>query len=353
MKIAVITSRATSLMNVARDIAYVAKKRGLTPVMLDYIANPHDLARMVDSAVIVMTMNPLIARSWFLLNRELNRLGVPSFIYTTVEGRLPLRHIKDWIRRDVLFVANSSYTRAKLQETGVVVLDTVLHGINLEEVDIVLKRRDAVRRIIENKLGQGIIFGVVASNHPRKGLDLFSDVVRMVREKTRDAKFYIVSTAGAKSLFEGIDGVYVDTNFGKRTRTEILAIISAFDWYIQPSLAEGFGLPVLEAMALGVPCIHLAYEPLTEFSDPKANIWVPYDRIEFFDFKEGIEYELHLYEPKEFVDSILTAVEITKKRRDEYRERKEMARKTAMNFDVMKLYPRLIDLLDEVEKAIQ
>ena len=352
MRLAILSSRATSLMNVAKDIAYVAKKRGITPVLLDYAANPYDIRRMADAAIVVMTFNPLMSRTWFLLSRDLNKLGIPSFVYTTTEGRLPLRHIRDWMRSDVTYVANSNYTKEKLMEAGVPVIDVVYHGINLDEVALALKYRDAFRKEIEKKVGKGIIFGIVASNHPRKGLQKFVQVIRLVREKCKEAKFYIVTTPTALTIFAGIEGVYVDTNFGKRGKAETLGLISAFDFYVHPSLAEGFGLPVLESNALGVPAIHLAYEPLTEFTDPKANLWVPYETVVTNSFGEGIDYELHIYNPSEFASMILEAVEMYKNRKSEYEDRRARAQRKAREFDIMRLYTRLIDLVSKVELSI-
>ena len=153
--------------------------------------------------------------------------------------------------------------------------------------------------------------------------------------------------------YTGIEGVYVDTNFGKRSKAEVLGLISAFDFYIQPSLAEGFGLPVLEAMAVGVPVIHLAYEPLTEFSIPEANLWVPYKQVVYNSFGEGIDYELHLYDSKDFGSVILDAIDMIKNRKSEYEDRKNRARETAKKYDIMKLYPKLLDILKQVEEQLK
>ncbi len=350
MRLAVISSRAVSLMNVARDIAYVAKKRGVTPILLDYAVNPYDLHRMANHAIIVMAANPLMGRSWFLLSRDMNKIGITSYVYTTVEGRLPRIFVKDWMRREVVFIANSRYTRERLEEVGLTVLDTVPHGVNHDDLRQAMAYRRMARRKIEEKLGKGVVFGIVASGHPRKGLDRFVDVVRLVTEASDDARFYIISTPGTIGFYAQEKHVFVDTSFGKRSRTETLGYIAAFDFLVHPALAEGFGLPVLEAMALGVPVIHIAYEPLTEFSDPDANIWVPYSSIVYDSFGEGIEYELHLYEPKEMAEAILQAVDIARSKREEYEERKAKAMEKAREYDVMKHYPKLLESFIEVEK---
>lgn len=349
MRIAIITSRATSLMNVARDLAYVAKAKGITPVLFDYPVPSTSLRMMADAVIVVMTMNPLIARTWFLIQRDAKRDGIPSLVYTTTEGRLPTRYIQPWMKRDVDFVANSNYTRFKLEEAGLNVIDMVYHGVNFTEIEYAKQNRSIARKQIEEKLGKGIVFGTVASSHPRKGLMYYASVVKEVCSKAKDAKFYIISTPEAYRFFAGINTdrkcVYVDTNFGKRSKTETLAFIGAFDYYVQPTLAEGFGLPVLEAMALGVPSIHLAYPPLTEFSKDSFNFYVPYNNVVYDSFGEGIEYELHLYETKDFVEVIMQSLELIKESKEEYNERSKKAMEEAKKYDILKLYPRILEHL--------
>lgn len=345
MRIAVITSRATSLMNVARDVAYVIKQQGYSPLLLDYMVPASSLKMIADAVIVVMTMNPLISRSWFLLSRDVKKLGLPSFVYTTVEGRLPQRYIQPWMRRDVDFIANSNYTRIMLEQSGLNVIDMVYHGVNFQEIEDALRFKKQARKFIEEKLGKGVYFGTVVSGHPRKGLKLYAQVVKQVVEKNKNAKFYILTTNEALPLFASIKNVVIDKMFGKRQRIEVLALISAFDYYVHPSLAEGFGLPLLEAMALGVPTIHIAYEPLTEFSSRDFSFQVPYTRVEYVSFGEGIEYELHLYDTNAFAETILVALDIYRNRSEIYNDMRAKALRVAKKYDIMKLYPRLLSHL--------
>ncbi len=48
--------------------------------------------------------------------------------------------------------------------------------------------------------------------------------------------------------------------------------------FIYPSLHEGFGLPILEAMASGVPVVCSRIEPLVEIAGNAALLVDPYDQ---------------------------------------------------------------------------
>ena len=50
------------------------------------------------------------------------------------------------------------------------------------------------------------------------------------------------------------------------------------EMFVYPSLHEGFGLPILEAMASGVPVVCSRIEPLVEIAGNAALLVDPYDQ---------------------------------------------------------------------------
>jgi len=348
VRIGIISPRAVSLREVSRDIAQVAQYLGHTPRLMDYYADAWTLSRLLDRAIIVMAMIPVAFPPYALLNRDLLKQGVRSFIYTTVEGE-PTRHtVQDWWKRDVVIVANSWYTRKKLEDAGLNVHAVVHHGVNMKAVEVAQQLVKGARRQMEYFLGPGVYFLTVASDHPRKGLDLYANVIAKVVKECKTCKFYIFTVPNAKKYFAGLDNVYVDTRYGKLTKTEILALYGAADWYVQPSLAEGFCLPVLEAMAMGTPAIHVAYHPITEYSDPEANIWVPYTDVDYLDTGEGLRYEIHKYNPDDMASAIIKAADEKKDAPEDHMKRREKVRKTASKYDIAEQYAKLITLLETV-----
>jgi glycosyltransferase involved in cell wall biosynthesis len=74
------------------------------------------------------------------------------------------------------------------------------------------------------------------------------------------------------------DKVTVLANVPSEPKIDLSAIYAGADWYIQPSLYEGFGLPVLEAFACGIPAIISTGGSLPEITPPGSINFDPFDR---------------------------------------------------------------------------
>jgi len=342
MRLTVLSSHVPSLSTVAKDIALVAKSKGHKVLINDRLTPPHEVMRLGDAHITVMTLNPLIASSWILLHRDLTVQGHKAIFYATVEGRPVKRHIHYWMVRDCEFIANSDFTAEMLQEVGLRVADTVHHGVSLDDVDYALRMRTAVRKKLEDKLKAKIILGVVSSSHPRKGLDLLFEAWSKVKQQYDDVALYVATNREALRKYQGVEGAYLDPVFGQLTRTEVLALIASFDFLVHPALAEGFGLPVLEANACGIPAIHVAMPPLIEFSDESINYHVPYEDVQWVDLHDGIEYCFHVYNINDMASLMAEAIECKLNRPSEYVDRQAKAREKARQYSIMNVYPRLL-----------
>lgn len=75
------------------------------------------------------------------------------------------------------------------------------------------------------------------------------------------------SDARRDAAFAGVPGVRM---LGRLPRAELLALMATAEAVVVPSLYEGFGLPVLEAMAVGTPVVAAASGALPEASGDAA-----------------------------------------------------------------------------------
>ena len=107
---------------------------------------------------------------------------------------------------------------------------------------------------------------------PSKGVDIVVAAVRRARETIPDLK---VVAFGSKPATRAQPLPEQTTYYQRPADTELAAIYSASDAWIFPSRKEGFGLPILEAMACGTPVIAMGAGAAPELITGKTGILLP------------------------------------------------------------------------------
>jgi len=340
--VGVITSPTPSLSVVGKDLVYAFRNKGHPAEFYDYRVLWFDAKDKFSRAIVVMTFDPLYAPTWFLMARDYNVNKIPSIVYTTVEGQPKPWLIRYWIKRDIPFVANSKFTEKMLRLVDIDPIGMIPHGVNFSEIQKAKMLIGEFRRRLKERLETGIIFGTIVSGHKRKGLDYLAKAIKTFREKNKDVGFYVLTGREGAQKLAGINGVVAEARFGKWLREEVLALIGSFDFYVQPSFCEGFCLPLLEAMALGIPSIYANYEPLTEFFPPNLNFTVKVVGEEEVDLGDGILYLCHYYEPNEMAEKFEEAYELYTCNKRGYVERRKELMQQATKFDCTKTYKEFL-----------
>ncbi len=98
----------------------------------------------------------------------------------------------------------------------------------------------------------------VGANHPRKNISIILKVIDTLKQEGRSFYFWKVGvdfTDEQKAFIQtqGLEN-YV-SYLGKPDKSTLIQIYNAADILIAPSLHEGFGITLLEAMACGIPVI--------------------------------------------------------------------------------------------------
>lgn len=122
------------------------------------------------------------------------------------------------------------------------------------------------------------------TTHPKRK-NIYSVLIGLYQmEKLRKYKYVIaglMSEGAKKELDEKIAELHLQENvivFGYATEGELKNLYQNAEFFIFPSFYEGFGLPVLEAMACRCPTICSNTSSLTEIVTDKNFLLNPYDQ---------------------------------------------------------------------------
>jgi glycosyltransferase involved in cell wall biosynthesis len=167
-------------------------------------------------------------------------------------GRAGLARV---LRAADAIVAVSEFTR----------LETIdLAGVSPDRIRVVPNGVDAAFAP-DGSRAEGEYVLAVATLEPRKNLDRAVDAAREAGIELR--------VVGAR----GWGGVDVDGWMGEIPDTELAALYRGARCVVYPSLYEGFGLPVLEAMACGTPVVTSRHTAMEEVAGGAAVLVDPLD----------------------------------------------------------------------------
>ncbi|MHC1628512.1 MAG: glycosyltransferase [Candidatus Nezhaarchaeales archaeon] len=336
LDVGIVSSYVPSLRTVGSDLEYAFKKMGYRARYFSYRVPVYDAIKLFRKAIVFMPFDPVYVAPWILLVRDYKRYSIRSVMYVTVEGIPKREMIPKWVRKDIIYIANSEFTKEMLEEVEIEVEDIIYHGINLEDI----AKATPFKNRLKEELKAEVVFGTVCSSLPRKGLRKLWVIAGLVKDKLPKAKFFVMTDNRGAGIFEGMENVYVYPRFGKLSRTEVLSLIGSFDYYLCSSFAEGFGLPLLEAQALGVPVIAGKYKPLTEVTTPESTLYIPVQYVSYRDDGYGILFTYHEYSTDDALDVIKEAYEIYTSNPEEYKRMSEAGREFAKEFDILRTYSR-------------
>ncbi len=131
----------------------------------------------------------------------------------------------------------------------------------------------------------------VGSNHPRKNISTILKVVKILKEKSLPIKFW-----KAGSDFTDDDKKFIESQslenevryLGQPEKPTLVEIYNAADILIAPSLHEGFGITILEAMACGTPAITSKVSAMPEVAGDAGILVEPTNSGEIADAVEKL-----------------------------------------------------------------
>lgn len=270
----------------------------------------------------------------------------PKAVYVTIEG-VPTKANTLYSNLDKLnLIANSNFTKKMLEQAKLNVVDVIHHAVDWELCQKMKKESVKVRHKWEKEFGDRTKFIYVGRNDPRKSLDRLEKAIGIANKQNDKESVFLMFSEGDLSKLTNHKNVLSVGNVGSLQHRQVLALMGACDYLVFPSVCEGFGLPVLEANAMGVPVIHSWFEPLSEFSSKDFNFVFGY-QSEAMVNQGNVQYWLfHEYRPELLAEMILDAVRIHHDSKQEYNEYCQRAVQHTKEWDYKKKYSKFLNILE-------
>jgi glycosyltransferase involved in cell wall biosynthesis len=258
----------------------------------------------------------------------------------------------DWIKNADVPVLFSEFAKNLVSQTLKIDAPMIYHGVDTN----VFCPLD--KAIVKEEFGitGKFVVGTVARNQPRKNLPALvkafsdfaknkDDVMLYMHTQVRDVgwnidelveRFQLNHKAFTTAEFTALKGVPDD---------ELNKIYNCFDIFVLPTMAEGFGLPIVEAQSCGIPVLVTDYSACSE---------LVVDRQELLKVKDTIILGRNLEQ------AIVDTADITRKLNFFYHDWKrnngkklayysKAGRTLAKNFDWSKINKQFNGLLTQIE----
>ncbi len=159
-------------------------------------------------------------------------------------------------------IAVSEFTKKQLIErlkTDANKIKVVHEGVEFEFFGRKRKRNE-IEAVKEKYRIGGRYLLFVGSLQPRKNLPFMVQVYAELRKKYTDLQLVLAGGKGwlYEEIFEAPKKFGVEKGVvfpGRVSDEELACLLQGAEVYVQPSITEGFGLPLLEAMAAGCPVV--------------------------------------------------------------------------------------------------
>lgn len=261
------------------------------PVPMELLLGSMDLFHSPD-----FVLPPTLRARTILTVHDLSFMRVPEYAHPSVREYL-MRSVPHSIRRADLVLAVSASTQRDLIE---------LLGVPEERLQVICEGVDDHFRLVEDedalravrrryRLGRPYVLGV-GTLEPRKNFaGLVEALARLWERRHLDHELVIVGQRGwlYEPIFERVRSLKVEERvrfLGFAADEDLPAIYTLASCLAYPSFYEGFGLPVLEAMACGTPVVASRASSLPEVAGGAALLVDPHNVEEL---AEAVDRVLH------------------------------------------------------------
>jgi colanic acid/amylovoran biosynthesis glycosyltransferase len=200
------------------------------------------------------------------LGMHLREIGVKGKLITTFHGHDTRKALEDGpgayrelFKKGDCFIAVSEYNRSSLVKLGLDAGKIVYHPVGIDPT----RFRRAARQS-GTPPGDRMKIVTVARLVEQKGLKYGIHAIRKLLDRCPDLDLtYTIAGGGPlraqlEKLVNGIGLTEVVRFLGPCTRNEVAEVLAESDLFVLPSVAESFGVVLLEAQAAGLPVVATA-----------------------------------------------------------------------------------------------
>lgn len=294
-----------------------------------------------DFVIAVGTLSPMKLITLSVASRRV-------IAYIAIEGPISvpssLRLLANNTNR-LLFVTASNYVKKELSSSGLKIFGVVPHGIDFHKVC----SSNFKLNFLPNRFK---VLTVISSLRPDKfvGIRYLFQAWSKLPRNVKVGSVLVLKTPSvdqgrrvfelAKSMdVKDVEYVILDNYF---TDEEMFALYRSSDLYLHPTLADGFGLPVLESLVCGTPVVVMDAEPWNEIVNRDAGWFVRVIREVVMRVGYS-QRRLKIPDMDDFSKKLVEAIKYCKENREVLRKK---CVRHACFFDANKVYGRFKKLVN-------
>ncbi len=275
------------------------------------------------------------------------------------ESIFPKRWVKEFNENFDILVTASIHTKIVFKRSGIkiplIVIPNALDDKYFDEKKLKIIK-NSILHDLDNSISHrnnfsksNFTFFHNSSGMERKGIEELIKAFTSEFQNKRDVKLKIKSFANANNIIKDVLQKYQSQNIdliesNSFSEKEMIKLYLTSDAYVSPSRAEGFNLPVLEAMSLEIPVITTAWGGHMDFCNDNNSFLLDYDLVPAVSHLDNSGAYWAQVRVKDLRQKMQKVVKMKNSDSDILRMKIQAAKKTAQEFKWKNSAQRFFDL---------